>query len=201
MVVARYLHGQLIVIDRLREMVRLGAGLGAEDVSIGRPRRARSAASSASASGCATCNRAACASSARTRCAAHIASRQFLERARAALGHPIEIVSGMEEARLIYSGVAHTMPSFPGRRLVVDIGGGSTELIIGESLTPLELESTQLGCVSMSQRFFSDGKSLRQAAGARAGGGAAGNRTDPGCFSPPRLGSGGRQFGHRAGHR
>jgi exopolyphosphatase/guanosine-5'-triphosphate,3'-diphosphate pyrophosphatase len=64
----------------------------------------------------------------------------------------------MEEARLIYSGVAHTMPSGSGRRLVVDIGGGSTELIIGEELEPLELESTQMGCVSTSAQFFGDGK-------------------------------------------
>ena len=82
----------------------------------------------------------------------------FLERAREALGHPIEIIGGMEEARLIYAGVAHTMPNEPGRRLVVDIGGGSTELIIGEALTPLELESLQMGCVSLSERFFHDGK-------------------------------------------
>ena len=82
----------------------------------------------------------------------------FLERAREALGHPIEIISGMEEARLIYSGVAHTMPNEPGRRLVVDIGGGSTELIIGEGLEPLELESLQMGCVSLSERFFGDGQ-------------------------------------------
>jgi exopolyphosphatase/guanosine-5'-triphosphate,3'-diphosphate pyrophosphatase len=60
----------------------------------------------------------------------------FLERAREALGHPIEIISGMEEARLIYAGVAHTMPSEPGRRLVADIGGGSSELIIGDGLIP-----------------------------------------------------------------
>ena len=58
----------------------------------------------------------------------------------------------MEEARLIYSGVAHTMPSQPGKRLVVDIGGGSTELAIGEGLTPLELESLRTGCVSVSER-------------------------------------------------
>jgi exopolyphosphatase / guanosine-5'-triphosphate,3'-diphosphate pyrophosphatase len=82
----------------------------------------------------------------------------FLERAREALGHPIEIISGMEEARLIYSGVAHTMPSEAGRRLVCDIGGGSTELIIGEGLNPLELESLQMGCVALSERFFRDGK-------------------------------------------
>ncbi len=82
----------------------------------------------------------------------------FLERAREALGHPIEIIAGMEEARLIYLGVAHTMPNEPGKRLVVDIGGGSTELIIGEGLNPLELESLQMGCVSCSERFFRDGK-------------------------------------------
>ena len=58
----------------------------------------------------------------------------FLDRAREALGHPIEIISGVEEARLIYLGVAHTTPSEGGHRLVIDIGGGSTELIIGEGL-------------------------------------------------------------------
>jgi exopolyphosphatase/guanosine-5'-triphosphate,3'-diphosphate pyrophosphatase len=82
----------------------------------------------------------------------------FLERAREALGFPIEIVSGMEEARLIYSGVAHNLPNEEGRRLVLDIGGGSTEIIIGEHFEPLELESLQMGCVSVSQRFFGDGR-------------------------------------------
>ena len=82
----------------------------------------------------------------------------FLERAREALGHPIEIIAGMEEARLIYSGVAHTMPNEAGKRLVIDIGGGSTEIIIGERYEPLELESLQMGCVSLSQRYFGDGR-------------------------------------------
>jgi len=158
MVVARYSHGQLVIIDRLREMVRLAAGVeenGRIDKEVA--------------------NRAlAClerfgqrlrdmhADSVRVvgTNALRVAHRKqaFLERAREALGHPIEIISGMEEARLIYSGVAHTMPSEPGRRFVVDIGGGSTELIIGEGLTPLELESLQMGCVSLSERFFRDGK-------------------------------------------
>ena len=82
----------------------------------------------------------------------------FVERAREALGHPIEIVSGIEEARLIYSGVSHTMPAGPGRRLVCDIGGGSTEIIIGEGLEPLEMESLQIGCVRVSEEFFADGR-------------------------------------------
>jgi exopolyphosphatase/guanosine-5'-triphosphate,3'-diphosphate pyrophosphatase len=81
-----------------------------------------------------------------------------VERAREAIGHPIEIVSGIEEARLIYSGVSHTMPAGPGRRLVCDIGGGSTEIIIGEGLEPLELESLQTGCVRVSEEFFAEGR-------------------------------------------
>jgi exopolyphosphatase/guanosine-5'-triphosphate,3'-diphosphate pyrophosphatase len=158
MVVARYSHGQLVIIDRLREMVRLAAGVE-ENGRIDKEVAARALA---------------ClqrfgqrlrdmhADSVRVvgTNALRVAHRKqaFLERAREALGHPIEIISGMEEARLIYSGVAHTMPSEPGRRLVADIGGGSTELIIGDGLIPLELESLQMGCVSLSERFFRDGK-------------------------------------------
>jgi len=82
----------------------------------------------------------------------------FLDRARHALGHPIEIISGVEEARLIYSGVANTSPGEPGRRLVVDVGGGSTELIVGEGVTPLQLQSLWMGCVSFSERFFPEGR-------------------------------------------
>jgi exopolyphosphatase / guanosine-5'-triphosphate,3'-diphosphate pyrophosphatase len=84
--------------------------------------------------------------------------RWFLERARAALGHPIEIISGLEEARLIYSGVAHTSPMSPDKRLVIDIGGGSTEAVIGESFTPLLLESLSVGCVGLSSLYFDDGR-------------------------------------------
>ncbi|RME21320.1 MAG: Ppx/GppA family phosphatase, partial [Deltaproteobacteria bacterium] len=80
----------------------------------------------------------------------------FLVRAREALGHPIEVVSGREEARLVYLGVAHSVadPVADARRLVVDIGGGSTEVIIGENLVPLAAESLHMGCVSYSLRFF-----------------------------------------------
>jgi exopolyphosphatase/guanosine-5'-triphosphate,3'-diphosphate pyrophosphatase len=84
--------------------------------------------------------------------------RWFLERARAALGHPIEIISGLEEARLIYSGVAHTSPMSPDKRLVIDIGGGSTEVVIGEGFDPLLLESLSVGCVGLSATFFDDGR-------------------------------------------
>ena len=78
--------------------------------------------------------------------------------AEQALGHPIEIVSGREEARLIYKGVTHSLPPTDGPRLVMDIGGGSTELILGKGSEPRALESLQLGCVSMTERFFPGGQ-------------------------------------------
>ena len=158
MVVARYSHGQLTILDRLREAVRLGAGLD----ELGRLQREAvdtalvclerfgqrlrdMKAESVRVVGTNTLRKA------RRKGA-------FLERARAALGHPIEVISGIEEARLIYLGVARTMPSEPGRRLVADIGGGSTEVIIGEGVHAKKLESLYMGCVSMSARCFGDGE-------------------------------------------
>ena len=82
----------------------------------------------------------------------------FIRRAEALLGHPVDVVAGLEEARLIYLGVSHTFPDMPGKRLVADIGGGSTEFIIGQDFEPLLRESLQMGCVSFTQRFFADGK-------------------------------------------
>ena len=87
----------------------------------------------------------------------------FMTEAEEALGHPIEIISGIEEARLIYSGVTHSLPPVDGLRLVMDIGGGSTELILGQGRQPKALESLQLGCVSMTEKFFPDGKLSRSA--------------------------------------
>src|SRR5690606_24311320 len=75
------------------------------------------------------------------------------------LGHAIEVVSGREEARLVYLGVAHAQPSRPDElRLVIDIGGGSTECIIGSGFEAIERESLQLGCVATTRRYFGDGK-------------------------------------------
>jgi exopolyphosphatase / guanosine-5'-triphosphate,3'-diphosphate pyrophosphatase len=158
MVVARYSDGQLIVIDRLREMVRLGAGITA-DGGLEQKAAARALA----------CMerfgqrlRAMHARSVRVvgTSALRTARRKqsFLTRARHALGHPIEIISGMEEARLIYSGVTHNLPPEAGRRLVVDIGGGSTEVAIGEGYEPLELASLRVGCVGLTRRFCEDGR-------------------------------------------
>ncbi len=85
-------------------------------------------------------------------------SEEFLTRAEQALGKPIDIISGREEARILYLGVAHSLASNQGKRLVIDIGGGSTELIIGEDFNPLLRESLHIGCVSTTQKFFSDGE-------------------------------------------
>jgi exopolyphosphatase/guanosine-5'-triphosphate,3'-diphosphate pyrophosphatase len=82
----------------------------------------------------------------------------FLEKAEAALGFPIEVIAGREEARLIYLGVAHTLANPQTRQFVVDIGGGSTEFIIGQNINPIRLESLYMGCVSFSLRFFPDGR-------------------------------------------
>ncbi|MBI3041272.1 MAG: exopolyphosphatase [Betaproteobacteria bacterium] len=85
-------------------------------------------------------------------------AQPFLRKAEAALGFPIEVVAGREEARLIYLGVSHELPASREKRLVVDIGGGSTEVVIGSGYKPLRLESLFMGCVSYSMRFFGDGK-------------------------------------------
>lgn len=91
----------------------------------------------------------------------------FLRRAEASLGFPIEVIPGREEARLIYVGVVHSLPMTDHNRLVVDIGGGSTEFIIGHKLRAKAMESLYMGCVSYTARFFPEGKvdkkSLRQA--------------------------------------
>ena len=88
--------------------------------------------------------------------------RGFLRQAEQALGHPIEVISGIEEARLIYAGVAHYVAMNDDQRLVIDIGGGSTEIIIGQGFSPLLLESLYMGCVGFSQTYFPDGKIRRE---------------------------------------
>ncbi|MFU8896528.1 MAG: exopolyphosphatase [Gammaproteobacteria bacterium] len=162
MVVARRHDGGLTIIDRIREMVRLGAGLQengrisdtAAEVALAclarfRERLGALEAGQVRAVGTNTLRRA------RRRNA-------FLARARQTLGHPIEVISGVEEARLVYLGAAHSLPAQSGRRLVVDIGGGSTELIVGEDYETLRLESLYMGCVSSSETFFPGGRITEQ---------------------------------------
>lgn len=158
LVVARYEHGEPRVIDRLRDAVRLAAGLR-PDGSLD-PIRRDKALECLSRFG----QRLRALPSERVRAVATNTVRRlsapgtFLGPAERALGHPIEVVSGREEARLIYLGVAHGVPDTPERRLVIDIGGGSTEFIIGQHFEAQEKESLQVGCVATTLRFFGDGK-------------------------------------------
>jgi exopolyphosphatase/guanosine-5'-triphosphate,3'-diphosphate pyrophosphatase len=85
-------------------------------------------------------------------------AHRFIAEAQLALGFPIEIIAGVEEARLIYIGTAHEAPAVDGNRLVIDVGGGSTEFIIGKGYEPKLLESLYIGCVSHSMRFFPNGQ-------------------------------------------
>jgi exopolyphosphatase/guanosine-5'-triphosphate,3'-diphosphate pyrophosphatase len=87
----------------------------------------------------------------------------FLRQAEAALGFPIEVIAGREEARLIFLGAAHSLPAAAHKRLVVDIGGGSTEFVIGKRYEPQLLESLYMGCVSFSTRFFPGGQVEKRA--------------------------------------
>ena len=158
LVVARYEHGGIRVIDRLRDTPRLALGLGPDGaLDAERHRRALSCLAQFG-------QRLRELHSKRVRAVATNAVRRmknpraFLLTAETALGHPIEVVSGREEGRLIYLGVAHGIPESRGRRLVIDIGGGSTEFIIGRGLDALETESLQMGCVATTMRFFADGK-------------------------------------------
>jgi exopolyphosphatase/guanosine-5'-triphosphate,3'-diphosphate pyrophosphatase len=155
--VARVIGEQLYPLDSLKETVRLAGGLGGDkrldDATQVRAlaclqrfgERLRGVPPDAVR----------CVGTSTLRVARNAA--QFIAQAERALGHPIEIVAGREEARLIYLGVAHSLPASPDRRLVIDIGGGSTELIVGHGLTPHERESLHMGCVNFSQRFFAGG--------------------------------------------
>ncbi|MGC3979851.1 MAG: exopolyphosphatase [Steroidobacteraceae bacterium] len=158
MVVARHLHGQLTIMDRLRETVRLASGLD-EHGRLSREVMERALACLERFG-----QRLRDMNAESVRVVGTNTFRQarrkgaFLDRAREALGHPIEIIAGIEEARLIYLGVTHSSPSEAGNRLVVDIGGGSTELIIGEGVHTRQLESLRMGCVTMTKQFFDDGE-------------------------------------------
>lgn len=158
MVVARIENGHVHILDDLKEMVRLGAGLDKKG-KLSEEARTRALyclerfgervndlpQGSVAAVGTKTLRQAKNA-------------RVFLQEGSEALGHPISIIGGKEEARLVYLGVSHSLVDEDGKRFVMDIGGGSTELIIGEDFEPQHLRSLNMGCVSMSRRFFQEGK-------------------------------------------
>ena len=162
MVVARVEHGEPRVIDRLRETVRMAAGLRA-DGTLDAEHRARALNCLARFG-----QRIAGVPSIRVRAVAtnsvrRLASPQsFLTSAETALGHPVEIVSGREEGRLIFLGASHDLPASRESRLVIDVGGGSTEFIIGRGFAPMHTESVQAGCIASTLRFFPGGKLNRK---------------------------------------
>jgi exopolyphosphatase/guanosine-5'-triphosphate,3'-diphosphate pyrophosphatase len=158
MVLARLHHGQLSIVDRLKEMVRLAAGLK-RDGTLDEASQERALACLRRFG-----QRLRDMHAHRVRVVATNTMRKardpnvFLARAEEALGHPVDVISGIEEARLIYAGVSHHVEGESQRRLVVDIGGGSTEIIVGEGYEPRYLESLALGCARMTEDFFADGK-------------------------------------------
>ena len=138
MIVCSLKNGKLQTVDRLKEMVRLASGLNAEQILDEKTQQNALAClerfgqrihnfpvGSVRIVGTNTLRMAKNAG-------------QFLIKAELALGHPIHIISGIEEARLIYAGVAHSLSSNANLRLVMDIGGGSTEYIIGTNDIPQE---------------------------------------------------------------
>ncbi|MFO1436592.1 MAG: exopolyphosphatase, partial [Gammaproteobacteria bacterium] len=158
MIVAEVSDSRLKVIDKMREMVRLAGGLDEKgrlrDETMVKAleclrrfgQRLRGIPiGSVRAVGTNTLRRAR-------------NSGAFIARAEEALGHPIDIISGHEEARLIYLGVSHSIEDDNRTRLVVDIGGGSTELILGRQFDPQQMESLHMGCVGMSARYFPEGR-------------------------------------------
>lgn len=157
MLVARREHGELRVLDRIREMVRLGGGLDNEgnldpevrqralDCLARFGQRLRGIpASNLRAVGTQTFRR-----------LKH--ADEFLLASEQSLQCPVDIIAGREEARLIYLGVTQWVAGDQLKQLVIDIGGGSTELIIGEGFEPVERESMQFGCVAVTNRFFANG--------------------------------------------
>jgi exopolyphosphatase/guanosine-5'-triphosphate,3'-diphosphate pyrophosphatase len=156
--VGRIVNDQIYAFDGIKDSVRLAAGLSADkfldDAAMERGITAlrrfheRLADFSPDAVRAVATNTLRVAKNAST----------FLARGEAALGFPIEVIAGREEARLIYVGVAHTLPDPQRQQLIVDIGGGSTEFIIGKNFEPLLLDSLYMGCVGFSLKYFPDGR-------------------------------------------
>ena len=156
MIVARFENNQIKVIDKLREMVRLGAGLQ-KDKSLD-PETAQRAIDCLERFGQRLREFPQGAVRAvGTNTLRQVRDDSFLDQAETALGHPIEIIAGREEARLVYIGVTNGIDTGDKKRIVIDIGGGSTELIIGQRFDIFDRESLHMGCVSYSQRYFPDG--------------------------------------------
>jgi exopolyphosphatase/guanosine-5'-triphosphate,3'-diphosphate pyrophosphatase len=162
LLVARREHGELRVIDRIKEMVRLGGGLDPEgrlDEDTQQRALACLARFGQRLRGIPPDNLRAVGTQTFRRMKN---ANAFLMVAETGLGCSIDIIGGREEARLIYLGVSQGVSGHVDRRLVIDIGGGSTEIVIGEGLNAIETESVQYGCVSVTRKYFADGKITRK---------------------------------------
>ncbi len=162
LVIARLDSGRLVVVDRIREIVRLGGGLNAKsNLTPQTQKRALEClrrfgqrlrdvpATNIRAVGTNTFRK------------AHNID-QFLPQAEGALGHVIEVITGREEARLIYESVCYGLSENSEKQLVVDIGGGSTEVIVGTGHAPHLVESLYIGCVSLTKSRFPNGRISRE---------------------------------------
>lgn len=155
-------HGRYRRIDYIKETVRLGSGLD-EQARLTEEATARGLACLARFAERLKGLEAWQVRAVATQTLREAANRDaFLARGGAVLGYPIEVISGREEARLIYAGVVHLQPS-SRPRLVIDIGGRSTEMILGVGRQPMAAESFQVGSVGLSMRYFGDGKLTAQA--------------------------------------
>jgi exopolyphosphatase/guanosine-5'-triphosphate,3'-diphosphate pyrophosphatase len=164
MIVARLEQsGTLSIIDRLRESVRLGGGLDENGVIDESAQKRAFDCLETFAQRISELPQSAVRVAGTNTLRVAENARSFVAKAEAILNHPIEIIAGREEARLIYLGVAHGLATREGKRLVIDIGGGSTEFIVGRGMTPLRRESLYTGCVSASKRFFDNGKITKKA--------------------------------------
>lgn len=157
LVVARVEHGEIRTLQTFREGVRLGEGLNAHGLLSDAAQQRGLACLKQFGQRLDGLPRESVAAFATNAMRIASNSREFLGYAEEALGYPIQVISGVEEARLIYLGVAHSLPSDPKRRLVVDIGGGSTEFIIGDQFQAQLMESLAMGCVAFMDRFFPQG--------------------------------------------
>lgn len=158
MVIARLINGQIQIIDERGEKVQLAAGLSSKTgISEEAQQRALDCLQRF-AEPIRDLHRFQVTVLGTNTLRAARNSREFIQKANNVLGFPIEVISGVEEARLVYLGVAHTLADDDGKRLVIDIGGGSTEFVIGERFKPKALESLHMGCVSYTDRYFSDGE-------------------------------------------
>ncbi|WP_228141621.1 exopolyphosphatase [Marinobacter sp. X15-166B] len=162
MVVAQLDHGEIRTLERMGEKVQLGAGIDS-DCRLTDEVQERALACLGRFAQRLKCMPRETVQVVGTN-ALRVArnAEQFMDRAEEALGFPVAVISGREEARLIYLGVSHTLSDDQGRRLVMDIGGGSSELIIGERFEAHALDSLHMGCVSFRNLYFADGRITRR---------------------------------------